>query len=117
MSEAVNNPYKQETPDKTLSVEGVAADAKAVGDALIKTARIDYSVTATDGYAYIDTASDIAKLNATKVLAIIPVITAPFIGINQPQSAMLRGKFPTPQVCIYAPNGGVGVVTAYVFYL
>lgn len=34
MSEAVNNPYKQEAPDKTLSVEGVAADAKAVGDAL-----------------------------------------------------------------------------------
>lgn len=34
MSEAVNNPYKQEAPDKTLSIEGVAADAKAVGDAL-----------------------------------------------------------------------------------
>lgn len=32
MSEAVNNPYKQEAPDKTLSVEGQAADAKAVGD-------------------------------------------------------------------------------------
>ena len=34
MSEAVNNPYKQEAPDTTLSVEGVAADAKAVGNAL-----------------------------------------------------------------------------------
>lgn len=34
MSEAVNNPYKQEAPDKTLSVEGQAADAKAVGDAV-----------------------------------------------------------------------------------
>lgn len=34
MSEAVNNPYKQEAPDKTLSIEGVAADSKAVGDAL-----------------------------------------------------------------------------------
>ena len=34
MSEAVNNPYKQEAPDKTLTQEGVAADAKAVGDAL-----------------------------------------------------------------------------------
>lgn len=34
MSEAVNNPYKQEAPDKTLSIEGMAADAKAVGDAL-----------------------------------------------------------------------------------
>lgn len=34
MSEAVNNPYKQEALDKTLSIEGMAADAKAVGDAL-----------------------------------------------------------------------------------
>lgn len=34
MSGAANNPYKQEAPDKTLSIEGIAADAKAVGDAL-----------------------------------------------------------------------------------
>lgn len=34
MSGAVNNPYKQETPDKTLTKEGVAADAKMVGDAV-----------------------------------------------------------------------------------
>lgn len=34
MSKAVNNPYKQEAPDKTLSIDGIAADAKAVGDAL-----------------------------------------------------------------------------------
>lgn len=34
MSEAVNNPYKQEAPDKTLSIEGVAADAKAVGNSI-----------------------------------------------------------------------------------
>lgn len=34
MSGAVNNPYKQEETDKTLTQEGVAADAKAVGDAL-----------------------------------------------------------------------------------
>ena len=34
MSEAVNNPYKQEAPDKTLSIEGMSADAKSVGDAL-----------------------------------------------------------------------------------
>lgn len=31
---ATNNPYAVTPPDKTLSVEGVAADAKAVGDAL-----------------------------------------------------------------------------------
>lgn len=36
MSGAANNPYKQEAPDKTLTQEGVAADAKAVGDALSK---------------------------------------------------------------------------------
>lgn len=34
MSGAANNPYKQEAPDKTLTQEGVSADAKAVGDAL-----------------------------------------------------------------------------------
>jgi hypothetical protein len=34
MSGAANNPYKQEAPDKTLTKEGVAADAKVVGDAL-----------------------------------------------------------------------------------
>lgn len=34
MSGAANNPYKQEAPDKTLTKEGAAADAKAVGDAL-----------------------------------------------------------------------------------
>ena len=34
MSGATNNPYKREAPDKTLTKEGVAADAKAVGTAL-----------------------------------------------------------------------------------
>lgn len=34
MSGAANNPYKQEAPDKTLTKEGVAADARVVGDAL-----------------------------------------------------------------------------------
>ena len=34
MSGAANNPYVVTPPDKTLSVEGVAADAQAVGDAL-----------------------------------------------------------------------------------
>lgn len=34
MSGAANNPYKREAPDKTLTKDGVAADAKAVGDAL-----------------------------------------------------------------------------------
>lgn len=54
MSGAVNNPYKQDAPDKTLTQEGVSADAKAVGDAL-KAAELivkhqSYSVT-TDTYA------------------------------------------------------------------
>ena len=54
MSGAANNPYKQDAPDKTLTQEGVAADAKAVGDAL-KAAELIvkhqfYSVN-TDQYA------------------------------------------------------------------
>lgn len=34
MSGAANNPYTATTPDKTLTQEGVAADAKAAGDAV-----------------------------------------------------------------------------------
>lgn len=34
MSGAANNPYTVIPPDKTLTQEGVAADAKVVGDAL-----------------------------------------------------------------------------------
>lgn len=54
MSGTTNNPYKREAPDKTLTKEGVAADAKAVGDAL-KAAELivkhkSYSVN-TDEYA------------------------------------------------------------------
>ena len=48
MSKAVNNPYKQEAPDKTLSVEGVAADAKAVGEALGNKADKNNSVYCND---------------------------------------------------------------------
>ena len=116
MSGAANNPYKQEAPDKTLSVEGVAADAKAVGDALIKIARFDYQITMKEVYAYVDTKKDLDELKPAKVLAIVPVITAPFIGINHTQCVMLRGEFPNPQVCVYAPDGGTGTVTIYVLY-
>ena len=54
MSGAANNPYTATTPDKTLTQEGVAADAKAVGEAL-KAAELivkhqSYGVT-TDTYA------------------------------------------------------------------
>lgn len=103
--------------DKTLTQEGMAADAKAVGDGLIKIARFDYQITMKEVYAYVDTKKDLDELKPAKVLAIVPVITAPFIGINQTQCVMLRGIFPTPQVCVYAPNGGTGVVTIYVLYL
>lgn len=48
MSEAVNNPYKQEAPDKTLSIEGVAADAKSVGDALREKVSLAQSVGYSD---------------------------------------------------------------------
>lgn len=47
MSGAANNPYKQEAPDKTLTQEGVAADAKAVGDKLNNQALKIKTVTAT----------------------------------------------------------------------
>ena len=54
MSVVANNPYKQEAPDKTLTQEGVAADAKAVGDALKATELVVkhklYNVT-TDQYS------------------------------------------------------------------
>lgn len=48
MSGAANNPYKQEAPDKTLSVEGQAADAKAVGDTLRKKVSLAQSVGYSD---------------------------------------------------------------------
>ena len=34
MSNAVNNPYKRDVPDKTLTREGVPADAQATGNAI-----------------------------------------------------------------------------------
>ena len=87
-------------------------------DPPIKMAQFDYSITipTPDGYKDVNTSTDIAKLNATNILAIVPVISAPFIGINQLQCVMLRGNFPSPQVCVYAPNGGTGTVTIYVYY-
>lgn len=115
---AINNPYAVTPPtDTTLTQEGIAADSKAVGAALIKIAKIDYRITVSNGYAFVDTITEISKLKATKVLAIIPVIVAPFIGINQPQSVMLRGQLPAQQLCVYAPNGGSGDVSMYVFYI
>ena len=87
-------------------------------DPPIKMAQFDYNITipTSDGYNTANTGTDITKLNATNILAIVPVITSPFIGINQLQCVMLRGAFPTPQVCVYAPNGGTGTVTIYVYY-
>lgn len=34
MSDAVNNPYKRDVPDKTLTRDGVPADAQATGNAI-----------------------------------------------------------------------------------
>ena len=58
---ATNNPYAVTPPtDTTLSVEGVAADAKAVGDALseknalIQESAIDNQSTDSNGNIYTD---------------------------------------------------------------
>nr|DAO56866.1 MAG TPA: hypothetical protein [Caudoviricetes sp.] len=73
MSGATNNPYKRKAPDKTLSVEGVAADAKAVGDALGKKSNklalksASYSGR-TDQYSQISTR---APDDAIAILAIV----------------------------------------------
>ena len=69
MSGAANNPYKQEAPDKTLSIEGAAADAKAVGDKLNSQALKIKTVTATTlGNGNIPTAS--VDMNSEKCLII-----------------------------------------------
>lgn len=78
MSGAANNPYKQEAPDKTLTQEGVPADAKTVGDALsvvkgmLKVAKVklsDISVgIGSDDYYYSDAVSFADKIPANTIV-------------------------------------------------
>lgn len=76
MSDAVNNPYKRDVPDKTLTREGVPADAKAVGDAIkgllmrkkIRVSTIDVNTTSSSGYYYSQKISISAELPADAVV-------------------------------------------------
>ena len=78
MSGAANNPYKQEAPDKTLTQEGVAADAKAVGAALsvvkgmLKVAKVKLSNISVgndnDGYYYAKAVSFADKIPANAIV-------------------------------------------------
>ena len=78
MSGATNNPYKREAPDKTLTQEGVAADAKAVGAALsvvkgmLKVAKVklsDISVDVNnDDYYYAKAVSFADKVPANAIV-------------------------------------------------
>ena len=81
MSDAVNNPYKRDVPDKTLTREGVPADAKAVGDAIkgllmrkkIRVSTIDVNTTSSAGYYYSQRISISAELPADAVVLAVTV--------------------------------------------
>lgn len=81
MSDAVNNPYKRDVPDKTLTREGVSADAKAVGDAIkgllkrkkIRVSTIDVNATSSGGYYYSQKISISAELPADAVVLAVTV--------------------------------------------
>lgn len=78
MSGTTNNPYAVTPPDKTLTQEGVPADAKTVGDALsvvkgmLKVAKVklsDISVsTYNDGYYYTKVVSFADKIPANAIV-------------------------------------------------
>lgn len=79
MSGAANNPYKQEAPDKTLTQEGVPADAKTVGDALsvvkgmLKVAKVELSdisvgIGSDNGYYYSDEVSFADQIPANTIV-------------------------------------------------
>lgn len=70
MSDAVNNPYKRDVPDKTLTRDGVPADAKAVGNAIkglltrkkIRIPDINVTTESSNGYYYSKSISISAEL-------------------------------------------------------
>lgn len=78
MSGAANNPYVVTPPDKTLTQEGVPADAKTVGDALsvvkgmLKVAKVKLSDISVgidnDGYYYAKAVSFAGKIPANAIV-------------------------------------------------
>lgn len=78
MSGAANNPYVVTPPDKTLTQEGVPADAKTVGDALsvvkgmLKVAKVKLSDISVgidnDGYYYAKAVSFAGKIPANTIV-------------------------------------------------
>ena len=70
MSGAANNPYTVTQPDKTLTKEGVAADAKVVGDALNKKLGVGKAIGVTGESGTCDI--DLESLETGQYLLIAP---------------------------------------------
>ncbi len=111
--------------DKTLTQDGMAADAKAVGAALaakVRVAKFHYNVQVADGtnslwnYGTYLAKNDVDSLKANQVIGVIPVITEPCFGIDTPQSVMLRGS-DTYNIAAQCLRAGIVGVTLYVFYV
>lgn len=111
--------------DKTLTQDGMAADAKAVGDALAKKVRVakfHYSIQVADGaaglwnYGTYLAKNDVDSLKANQVIGAVPVITEPCTGIDTPQSVMFRDS-DSYNIAAQCLRAGIMGVTMYVFYV
>ena len=111
--------------DKTLTQDGMAADAKVVGAALalkVRVAKFHYSVQVANGanglwhYGTYLASGDVDSLKANQVIGAIPVITEPCFGIDTPQSVMLRSS-DTYNIAAQCLRAGIVGVTLYVFYV
>lgn len=111
--------------DATLTQDGMAADAKTVGDALAKKVRVakfHYNIQVADGqnglwnYGTYYAKNDVDSLKANQVIGAALVITEPCIGIDTPQSVMFRvsDSYNIAAQCLRA---GIMGVTMYVFYV